>query len=49
MFLDWLNKNRCGEYLWPTLRACGGTRQDGIIEGVGPILMNIPFFLDFLA
>ena len=34
-------------YLYPLVRACGGTRQDLSVEGAPSILMNLPLYLQF--
>ena len=49
MFLWWLRTYHPGVYLYATMRACGGTRQDGDTKGAGPVLMNLPLYLQFLA
>ena len=49
MFLWWIRTYHSGVYLYATARACGGTRQDGDTEGAGPVLMNLPLYLQFLA
>ena len=49
MFLWWMRTTHSGEYLYPIARACGGTRQDGDTKGAGPVLMNLPFYLQFVA
>ena len=35
-------------YLFPIIRACGGSRQDLGVEGVQAVLMNLPYYLQFL-
>ena len=35
--------------MWPTVRACGGSCQDGDTKGSGPIIMNIPIYLEFMV
>ena len=49
MFMDWMNRYHCYSYLYPVARAYGGSRQDIGVEGAGPILMNIPYYLGFLV
>ena len=48
MFLDWMRRYHPGAYLYSIVRACGGTRQDIGAEGACPVLMNIPYYLEFL-
>ena len=47
--LWWIRTYHPGVYLYATVRACGGTRQDGDTEGARPVLMNFPLYLQFLA
>jgi hypothetical protein len=35
-------------YLFPLARACDGTRQDICLEGAPAVLMNLPFYLQYL-
>ena len=44
----WLHKYHPGAYLFPIARACGGARQDLCVEGAPAILMNLPYYLQFL-
>jgi hypothetical protein len=47
-FEPWANEYHDGVYLYPLTRACGGTRQDLAVEGAPAILMNLPYYLQFL-
>ena len=47
-FLTWFLENYSGEYLFPIMRACGGSRQDICVEGAPAVLMNLPYYLRFL-
>ena len=49
MFKWWAPIFHPGLYIYPLARACGGGRDDINTEGAGPILMNIPVYLKFLA
>ena len=44
----WLQEYHQGAYLYPITRACGGTRQDLCVEGAPAVLMNLPYYLQFL-
>ena len=48
MFIDWMGRYHRGAYLYPVSRACRGSRQDIGVEGAVAVLMNIPFYLEFL-
>lgn len=47
-FLYFKKKYHPTTYLYPLVRACGGTRQDLCVEGAPSILMNLPMYLQFL-
>ena len=47
-FLHFKNEFHPTTYLYPLVRACGGTRQDLCVEGAPSILMNLPMYLQFL-
>ena len=49
MFMYYMNTFHPDAYLFHVARACGGTRQDIGTEGAVPILMNIPYYLEFLV
>ena len=49
MFDWWSQTNHAGEYLFPLACVCVDNRQDGATELAGPILGNIPIYLEFLA
>ena len=49
MFDWWSQIFHKGDYLYPLARCCGGNRQDGATESAGPILGNIPKYLEFIA
>ena len=48
MFEEWMRTNHPGAYLYPIQRACGGARQDIGVEGAPAVLMNLPYYLEFL-
>ena len=48
MFMDYMRRYHPTAYLYSVARACGGSRQDIGTEGAIPVLMNIPFYLEFL-
>jgi uncharacterized membrane protein len=47
-FEQWMLEHHPGAILYPTARACGGARQDLCVEGAPAILMNLPYYLEFL-
>ncbi len=47
-FLTWFNELHPGGYLFPIMRGCGSTRQDLCVEGAPAVLMNLPYYLQFL-
>ena len=47
LFLEWIRKHHPGELLMHIERA-SGSRQDLCTEGCLPILMNYPYYLEFL-
>ena len=47
-FEHYMNTYHPGAYLYPVARACGGSRQDISTEGAVPVLMNLPYYLEFL-
>ena len=47
-FVYYKNEFHPETYLYPLVRACGGTRQDLSVEGAPSILMNLPLYLQFL-
>ena len=49
MFMDWMLRCHITSYLYPIARDCGGSLQDIEVEGAGPVLMNIPYYLEFLV
>ena len=49
MFAWWVNDRHRGIYLYPLDRACGGMKQGGDTEGVFPVLMNLPTYLQCIA
>ena len=49
MFLDWMRRYHPTAHLYSVARACGGSRQDIGVEGAVPVLMNIPYYLEFLV
>ena len=48
MFEEWMRIHHTGAYLYPISRACGGARQDIGVEGAIAVLMNLPYYLEFL-
>ena len=48
MFEQWMRVYHPTSYLYPILRACGGSRQDLGVEGAPAVLMNLPYYLQFL-
>ena len=42
MFYDYMKRYHPNCYLYPMSRACGGSRQDIVVEGAVAVLMNIP-------
>jgi len=49
MFMDWMLRCHSTSYIYPVARACDGSRQDIGVEGAGPVLINIPCYLEFLV
>ena len=49
MYMDWMRRYHPGAYLYGVSRACGGSRQDLGVEGAVAVLMNTPFYLEFLV
>jgi hypothetical protein len=47
-FVYFKNEFHPTAYLYPLVRACGGTRQALCVEGTPSILMNLPLYLQFL-
>ena len=47
-FVHFKNEFHPTTFLYPLVRACGGTRQDLCVEGAPSILMNLPMYLQFL-
>ena len=48
MFFDYMRRFHPTAYLYSITRACGGARQDVGVEGACFVLMNIPYYLEFL-
>jgi hypothetical protein len=48
IFENWLQTYHPTGYLYPIVQACGGSRQDLRIDGTPVILMNLPFYLQFM-
>jgi hypothetical protein len=48
-FFRWIEEYHPGAYLFPIARACGGTRQDLCVEGAPAVLMNLPYYYQFLT
>ena len=47
-FMAWMRHKYRLSYLYPVCRACGGSRQDIGVEGAVAVLMNVPYYLEFL-
>ena len=47
-FAQWMKEFHADEYIFPLARACGGTRQDICLEGAPAVLMNLPYYLQYL-
>ena len=48
LFMDYMRRYHPTAYLYSISRACGGARQDIGVEGAIAVLMNIPYYLEFL-
>ena len=48
MFMDYMCRYHPTAYLYPVSRACGGSRQDIGVEVAVSVIMNIPYYLEFL-
>eukprot|EP00957_Ditylum_brightwellii_P193240 14713782-Ditylum_brightwellii.AAC.1 len=48
MFYGWKETHHPTTYIYPCARVLGGARQDLGSEGAIPVLMNIPYYLEFL-
>ena len=48
IFDYYMNTYHQSAYLYPVSRACGGSRQDIGVEGAIAVLMNLPYYLEFL-
>lgn len=48
IFEKWMRTYHVTAYLFPIVCACGGSRQDLKVEGAPTVLMNIPYYLQFL-
>ena len=48
VFEHWMNRYHPAAYLFAVSRANGGSRQDIGVEGAVAVLMNTPFYLEFL-
>jgi hypothetical protein len=49
MFMNWMQRWHPTAFLFGVSRACGGSRQDIGVEGAIAVIMNIPFYLEFLV
>ena len=47
-FFWWMKEFHPDAYLFPVVRALGGTRQDLCVEGAPAVLMNLPYYLQYL-
>jgi hypothetical protein len=48
MFEKWMHTYHPTAYLFPIARACGGAQQDLGMEGAPAVLMNVPYYIQFL-
>ena len=48
IFENWMQTYHPTAYLFPIVQACGGLRQDLGVEGAPAVLMNLPYYLQFL-
>ena len=48
VFEHWMRRYHPTAYLFVVSRACGGSRQDIGVEGAVAVLMNTPYYLEFL-
>ena len=48
VFKHWMERYHPTAYLFAVSRACGGSRQDIGVEGAVAVLMNTPYYLEFL-
>ena len=49
MFMNWMRRWHPKAFLYAVSRACGGSRQDIGVEGSIAVLMNAPYYLEFLV
>jgi len=49
MFMDYMRCYHSLAYLYSICRACGRSRQDIGVKGAVPVLMNVPYYFEFLA
>ena len=49
MFMNWMETWHPEAFLFGVARACGGSRQDIGVEGAIAVIMNVPFYLEFLV
>ena len=47
-YIFWMMRYHPTAYLYPVSRACGGARQDLGVEGSVAVIMNVPYYLEFL-
>ena len=47
-FFWWMQEFHPDAYLFPVIRALGGTRQDLCVEAAPAVLMNLPYYLHYL-
>ena len=47
-FMHWMRHKYPRAYLYAVSWACGGSRQDIGVEGAVAVLMNVPYYLEFL-
>eukprot|EP00956_Cyclotella_meneghiniana_P040422 scaffold194930_cov35-Cyclotella_meneghiniana.AAC.2 len=47
-FFWWMQEFHPDAYLFPVIRALGGTRQDLCVEAAPAVLMNLPYYLQYL-
>jgi hypothetical protein len=48
MFENWMQMYHLTAYSYPIIRACHGFQQDLGVEVASAVLMNLPYYLQFL-
>ena len=47
-FMNWTNLYHPTAYFYAVSRTCGGSHQDIGVEGAIAVIMNVPYYLEFL-